>query len=253
MARTSGSSPPSGLRSRRTRAVAVAGGFVVIISLALPRMMSTSGGVEPVLSREGRTPPPQQETALLRDRLAAMARIADASDSGGSRTTRGGTRQTTTKRGPAERIAVERVTRAADDLNVAVSLRWPSYPTGTPIAAQVEIANCDETPVWIPAPDDPHRTLSIRVLDATGATVRHVVEDTAGRLPRNMTRLGPGETATITLDVVARGEEPLPPGRYELTAVFEADKAWLRTGLPVWTAPKGARHSGRVAFEVTAR
>lgn len=244
MARTSSARPVN----RRTKAIAVLGVLVILVSLALPKLMTTDDGTQPI-PRKGRREPAQQTDERLRDRVAKAAPAS----------TRNGAASSVAKaakakpKGSAGRVDVEHVAQAADDLEVALSLRWESYPTGTAIQAQVQIANRDESPVWIPSPDEPQPTLAIRVLDEDGATVRRVVEEAADHLPRRMRRLGPGESATITLDVVAHGEAALPPGRYQLAAVFEADSAWLRSGLPVWTAPKGARHSGRVTFDVTER
>ena len=237
--------PATGFRNRRTQIVAIGGALVVVASLALPRLISP-GGNPGDLPRKGRRQPATQ-SGLLRDRVAnaTTPHIAPTV-----------TANEPTVRTPdieAQRVDVEHVAQAADDLDVILSLRWASYPAGSAIRANVEIANRDESPVWIPSPEEPQQTLSIRVLDENGVTVRHVVEETADRVPHRMRRLGPGESTKIALDVLAHGEDALPPGRYELTAVYEADKAWLRTGLPVWSAPKGARHSGRVPFEVTAK
>ena len=239
MARTA----PSGIRNRRTQIVAFGGAFVVLLSLALPRLMASGAGLADDPSRKPRKEPPPRygEQVDARDAQAGTATHASSQP-----------RPTDTK-GPAGRVDVEHVARAADDLDVALSLRWSSYRAGTAIRARVVISNRDERPVWIPAHDEPQRTLAIRILDEGGVTVRHVVEEVVDPLPRKMRRLGPGESATVEIDVVAHGEKPLPPGRYQLTAVYEADEAWLRSGLPVWRAPKGARHSDRVAFEVTAR
>jgi hypothetical protein len=228
--------------------IAVIGALGLVLSVGLPKLMSTSGDAEQVIPRKGRAEPPQQHTELLRDRVAQ--RDPDrARESGGAAARRSGA----TEKGPAERVEVERVARAADDLGIALALRWDSYPAGAAIRATVEISNHDDAPVWVPSPGEPQRTLAIRVLDENGATVRHVVEEAADGLPRRMTRLGPGDSTTLELDVLAHGEKPLAPGRYQLAAVYEADKAWLRSGLPVWTAPKGARHADRVTFDVIER
>ncbi len=140
---------------------------------------------------------------------------------------------------------------AAGDLDLSVGLRFERYPEGSTIRANVELLNMSLESFFLPAPSEPQPTLTILVLDDEGHTVRRVVEGTADESPRRMRQLESGETARFRIDVVAPDEEPLPPGTYHLVASYESHDAWRRSGLPVWTAPQGTRHSDRVTLEVT--
>jgi len=138
------------------------------------------------------------------------------------------------------------------DLDLSVGLRFDRYPAGSLIRAEVELVNMSLDAFFLPAPSEPQPTLTIVVLDEEGQTVRRVVEDTGDATPRRMRRLDSGESAKFRIDVVARDEEALEPGIYHLVASYESNPAWNRSGLPIWTAPLGTRHSDRVTLEVTA-
>jgi hypothetical protein len=137
------------------------------------------------------------------------------------------------------------------DIELSVGLRFDRYPAGSVIRAEVELVNMSLSPVFLPGPSEPQPTLTIVVLDEEGQTVRRVVEDSGDATPRRMRLLKSGASTRFRIDVVTRDEDPLTPGTYHLVASYASNPAWNRTGLPVWSAPLGIRHSDRVALEVT--
>ena len=153
--------------------------------------------------------------------------------------------------GVAEAIDAEAQPHADGDLDLTVGLRFDRYPAGSRIRAEIDVVNMSLEPVFLPAPSEPQPTLTIVVLDDQGHTVRRVVEETGDATPRRMRQLASGATTSFHIDVVARDEEPLEPGTYYLVASYDTADAWRRSGLDVWTAPKGTLHSDRVALEVT--
>jgi hypothetical protein len=138
------------------------------------------------------------------------------------------------------------------DLDLSVGLRFERYPAGSLIRAEVELVNMSLDSFFLPAPSEPQPTLTIEVRDEEGQTVRRVVEDTGDATPRRMRRLDSGESTKFRIDVVTREEEALDPGIYHLVASYDSNPAWNRSGLPIWSAPLGTRHSDRVTLEVTA-
>ena len=81
--------------------------------------------------------------------------------------------------------------------------------------------------------------------------MRRVVEGASGALTRRTALLESGDRIVLSLDIVAPGEEALPPGRYTAIAEYRADPAWQRIGLPMWRSPNGPVYSPRVTFVVT--
>ncbi len=151
-----------------------------------------------------------------------------------------------------QRLRAGAMPSADGDLDVGLRLRWTEFPAGAPIRARVSVRNMSLEPIHVPAPGEAQPTLLLEILDAEGATVRRVVEQTPDVLPHRTLRLEAGERAEMKVDVIVAGEDPLPPGEYRLVAEYTADPAWRRTGLPMWAAPAGPRRSDYVTFHVTA-
>jgi len=203
--------------------VAVVAVPLVGVAIAVPALVGSDAGPEPGPTSQAPEPPP----AVVEDDGPSGQDVAPSPD--------------TTGRQP----------HADGDLDISIGVRFERYPQGARIRANVEVVNMSLEPFYLPAPAEPQPTLTVLVLDEEGQTVRRVVEATDDTTPRRMRRLASGESSRFRIDVVTREEEALPPGTYHLVASYGSDDGWLRSGLPIWTAPKGVRHSDSVSLEVT--
>lgn len=141
-----------------------------------------------------------------------------------------------------------------EDGDLAVSLALPAkaYGAGEPIVATVTVTNHGTKSLHLPAAGEPDATLAIILLDDEGMEVRRVIERSSDPLPLRTVRVDSGVAVDLPVTVVAQGEEPLAAGTYSAQVEFDADPAWKRLGLPVWTAPHGTIRSYPVFFTVAA-
>ncbi|MCE9634468.1 MAG: hypothetical protein K8T90_02080 [Planctomycetes bacterium] len=146
------------------------------------------------------------------------------------------------------------VTTSADgDLVVELELRWPSALSGTSVPATVHFVNTSLKPFHLPAPGEPHPTLSIVVLDGGGNEVRRVVESGPDPYPRRTTLVASGASMDLPALVVGTADLALPPGEYTVHAELRADPVWARLGLPMWKGPNGPARSLQMPLTITAK
>ena len=138
------------------------------------------------------------------------------------------------------------------DLAVELSLASDVFGAGEPIVSTVRVTNHGLTSLHLPAAREPNATLQVIVLDHEGMEVRRVVETGADPLPLRTVRVDSGAVVALPVTLVAKGETPLPAGTYSAQVEFEADPAWKRLGVPVWTSPNGSIRSYPVFFTVSA-
>jgi hypothetical protein len=144
------------------------------------------------------------------------------------------------------------VTSADGDLSIALSLSAKQFGAGEPIVARVRVTNHGLTGLHLPAAGEPNATLAVILLDHEGMEVRRVIERGSDPLPLRTVRIDSGASVGLPVSVIAQGEEPLPSGTYSAQVEFDADPAWKRLGLPVWTAPQGTIRSYPVFFTISA-
>jgi len=155
----------------------------------------------------------------------------------------------------AEPVAQPTLEKSKDgDVEATLKFRFAKVETGERVLAIVKLGNRSERDVWFPAAGEPNAGLAIVVQDAEGNEVRHVVEVAKGdQLPRRVAKLAAGFEIEIPILVVADGEAPLAPGTYSAYAELRPDAHLARTGLPLWTAPKGLVRSDAATLVVTPK
>lgn len=229
--------PPAAEAPARSRAVPrralwLVGGAVPLVlgAIAIPRLLT--GGED--------APPPV--AALTQAPTAAAGAPAPSAEA-----------ESADAGGPPAPAGPPIPVSADGDLVLRVNFRWPTFPEGGAIPATVRFGNAGTSAFHLPAPAEPHPSLALVVLDASGREVRRIVETSSDPYPRRTQELRSGHAMDLPVRILDAEDEPLPPGEYTVYAEFRPDPAWVRLGLPFWSAPDGPVRSDQESFLVVPR